>query len=92
MANIRYLERQRKYSEICERSGYEIIPIFFVSIGAFHKEAARFFDKLLDIMVDGNMKLKPIYRRFWAARFSRTLQKAIEYAILSKSRIIKPFA
>jgi hypothetical protein len=88
LANKRYQEKQRKYSEICERSGYEFIPIVFVSTGAFHKEAATFFDKLLDIMIDGNIKLKPIYRRFWAARFSCTLQKAIAYAILSKSKII----
>jgi hypothetical protein len=33
-------------------------------------------------MIDGNIKLKPIYRRFWAARFSCTLQKAIAYAIV----------
>ena len=36
MANKRYLEKQRKCSEICERSGYEFIPIVFVSTGAFH--------------------------------------------------------
>jgi hypothetical protein len=88
MANRRYLEKQRKYGDICERSNYEFLPIVFVSTGAFHKEAARFFDKLLDIIVAGNTKLKPIYRRFWASRFSCTLQKAIAYAILSKSRII----
>jgi hypothetical protein len=88
LANRRYQEKQRKYRDICERSNYEFLPIVFVSTGAFHKEAASFFDKLLDIIVAGNTKLKPIYRRFWASRFSCTLQKAIAYAILSKSRII----
>lgn len=88
LANRRYQEKLRKYRDICERSNYEFLPIVFVSTGAFHKEAASFFDKLLDIIVAGHMKLKPIYRRFWASRFSCTLQKAIAYAILSKSRII----
>lgn len=88
MVNVRYLEKIRKYSEICERTNYEFIPIVFASTGAFHKEAIRFFDKILDIIVADNIKLKSIYRLFWSARFACTLQKSIAFAIINKSKLI----
>ena len=73
---------------ICERTKYEFLPLVFASTGAFHKEAIRFFEKILGIIVPDNNKLKSIYRLFWSARFACALQKSIAFAILSKSKII----
>ena len=62
---------------ICERSNLEFVPIIFESTGALHKEALKFFHKIIDIMAGNDHKLKHIYNLFWTGRLACKLQKCI---------------
>jgi hypothetical protein len=88
LSQVRYNDKCRKYKAICERSNLEFVPIIFESTGALHKEALKFFHKIIDIMAGNDHKLKHIYNLFWTGRLACKLQKCIAYAIISKSKVI----